>query len=298
MTGIGGAEAAHRDIRNERGNVMRLVFGFVLLIGVGLAGAAVYFAKDFIGQQKEQLAQAELAKRAIVPTQDVIVLKKQMRYGQRLTKADVHLVRWPEAAIPKGAFTDPDVLFPEDGELRSILRTMEPDEAVLASKVTEPGEDAGVSSRLTSGMRAFTIKTDASTGVGGFLRPGDSVDIYWTGRVGNQEITQLIDANVRIVAINQSADEDRNNVVVARTVTVEVNPRQVGSLAQAQATGRLSLSLVGADEQVVSEGVQINQRELLGIEEQQVVEVEKEEKCFVTRRSGEERISVQIPCTN
>ena len=277
---------------------MRLVFGFVLLIGVGLAGAAVYFAKDFIGQQKEQLAAAELAKQAIVPTKDVIVLKKQMRYGQRLTKKDVHLVRWPEAAIPKGAFTDPDVLFPKDGELRSILRTMEPDEAVLASKVTEPGEDAGVSSRLTSGMRAFTIKTDASTGVGGFLRPGDSVDVYWTGRVGNQEITQLIDANVRIVAINQSADEDRNNVVVARTVTVEVNPRQVASLAQAQATGRLSLSLVGADEEVVSEGVQINQSELLGIVEQQVVEAPKEKKCFVTRRSGEERISVQIPCTN
>ena len=277
---------------------MRLVFGLVLLVGVGLAGAAVYLAKDFIGQQQAQLAESELAKRAIVPTKDVIVLNKQMRYGQRLTKEDVKLVRWPEAAIPKGAFTDPADLFPDDGELRSILRTMEPDEAVLTTKVTKPGEDAGVSSRLTSGMRAFTIRTDASTGVGGFLRPGDSVDVYWTGSVSRQEITQLIDANVRIIAINQSADEDRNNVVVAKTVTVEVNPRQVALLAQAQATGRLSLSLVGADEQVVSQGVQINQRELLGIEEKVVVEAPKEKKCFVTRRSGEERINVQIPCTN
>lgn len=277
---------------------MRLVFGLVLLVGIGLAGAAVYLAKDYIGQQQAQLAEAELAKRAIVPTKDVIVVNKQMRYGQRLTKKDVKLVRWPEAALPAGVYTDPALLFPEDGELRSVLRTMEPNEAVLKTKVTAPGEDAGVSSRLTSGMRAFTIRTDASTGVGGFLRPGDSVDVYWTGSVGRQEITQLIDANVRIIAINQSADEDRNNVVVAKTVTVEVNPRQVASLAQAQATGRLSLSLVGADEEVVSQGVQINQRELLGIVEQQVVEAPKEKKCFVTRRSGEERISVQIPCTN
>ena len=278
---------------------MRLVFGLVLLIGVGLAGAAVYLAKDYIGQQQAQLAEAELAKRAIVPTEDVIVVNKQMRYGQRLTKQDVKLVRWPKAAVPAGAFTNPEELSPADGDLRSVLRTMDPDEAVLSTKVTAPGEDAGVSSRLSSGMRAFTIRTDASTGVGGFLRPGDSVDIYWTGSINRgQEITQLIDANVRIIAINQSADEDRNNVVIAKTVTVEVNPRQVALLAQAQATGRLSLSLVGADEQVVSEGVQVNQRELLGIEEQKVVEAPKEKKCFVTRRSGEERISVQIPCTN
>lgn len=278
---------------------MRLVFGLVLLIGVGLAGAAVYLAKDYIGQQQAQLAEAEAAKRAIVPTKEVIVVNKQMRYGQRLTKKDVKLVRWPTAAIPAGSFTSPEELFPENGELRSILRTMEPDEAVMSTKVTAPGEDAGVSSRLSSGMRAFTIRTDASTGVGGFLRPGDSVDVYWTGSINRgQEITQLIDPNVRIIAINQSADEDRNNVVIAKTVTVEVNPRQVALLAQAQATGRLSLSLVGADEQVVSEGVQVNQRELLGIEEQIVVEAPKEKKCFVTRRSGEERISVQIPCTN
>lgn len=278
---------------------MRLVFGLVLLIGVGLAGAAVYLAKDYIGQQQAQLAEAEAAKRAIVPTKEVIVVNKQMRYGQRLTKKDVKLVRWPAAAIPAGSFTSPEELFPENGELRSILRTMEPDEAVMSTKVTAPGEDAGVSSRLSSGMRAFTIRTDASTGVGGFLRPGDSVDVYWTGSINRgQEITQLIDPNVRIIAINQSADEDRNNVVIAKTVTVEVNPRQVALLAQAQATGRLSLSLVGADEQVVSEGVQVNQRELLGIEEQIVVEAPKEKKCFVTRRSGEERISVQIPCTN
>lgn len=279
---------------------MRLVFGLVLLIGVGLAGGAVYLAKNFIGQQQAQLAEAELAKRAIVPTKNVFVVNKQMRYGQRLTKEDVKLVRWPEAAVPDGAFTDPALLFPNNGEqLRSVLRTLEPDEAVLMVKVTAPGEDAGVSSRLSAGMRAFTIRSDASTGVAGFLRPGDSVDIYWTGTVNRGEnVTKLIDANVLIIAINQSADEDRNNVVVAKTVTVEANSRQVALLAQAQATGRLSLSLVGADEQVVSENVEVNQSELLGIVERTVVEAPKVRRCFVTRRAGEERTSVEIPCTN
>ena len=78
---------------------MRLVFGLVLLVGVALAGAAVFLAKDFFAQQQAQLAEAEAAKQAIVPTVEVMVVNKRMRYGQRLTKDDVKIVRWPEAAI-------------------------------------------------------------------------------------------------------------------------------------------------------------------------------------------------------
>ena len=196
---------------------MRLVFGFVLLVGIGLAGAAVYMARDFFAQQQLQLAEAEAAKLAIVPTAEVYVLNKQMRYGQRLTMEDVKKVRWPEEAIPEGAFTSEEQLFPKGPDLlRSILRTMEPDEAVMAIKVTEPGQDAGVSSRLSAGMRAFAIQTDVTSGVSGFLRPGDRVDVYWTGNTSSGNVTKLIQANIRLVAINQSADEDRNSPTVAR----------------------------------------------------------------------------------
>ncbi len=278
---------------------MRLVFGLVLLLGIGLAGAAVYMARDFFAQQQAQLAEAEAAKSAIVPTVDVYVVNKRMRYGQRLTMDDVKKVRWPKAAIPKGAFTSEEDLFPKGAEeLRSILRTMEVDEAVMAVKVTEPGQDAGVSSRLSPGMRAFAIRTDVTSGVSGFLRPGDRVDVYWTGGTNSGNVTKLIEANIRLVAINQSADEDRNAPTVARTVTVEASPAQVAALAQAQATGRLSLSLVGADDQIVAETVEVDQRELLGIQQQKKVEKPKEKKCFVTRRVGEERQRVEIPCTN
>ena len=120
---------------------MRLVFGFVLLVGIGLAGAAVYMAKDYIGQQQAQLAEAEAAKKAIVPVKDVYVVNKRVRYGQRLSLEDVTKVRWPVEAIPEGAFTSEEELFPKGPEIkRSILRTMEPNEAVMAIKVTGPGD--------------------------------------------------------------------------------------------------------------------------------------------------------------
>ncbi|AZQ66168.1 Flp pilus assembly protein CpaB [Silicimonas algicola] len=279
---------------------MRFVFGLVLLIGIGLAGAAVYMAKDFIGQQQAQLAEAEAAKLAIVPTKDVFVVNKQLRYGQRLTKEDVTTVRWPEAGIPEGAFASEEELFPAGTDsLRSVLRTMEPGEAVMSMKVTEPGQMAGVASRLAKGMRAFAINTDVTSGVSGFLRPGDRVDVYWTGSVGNgQVVTKLIQTNVLIIAIDQSADEDRNSPIVARTVTVELTPQHVAALAQAQSAGRLSLSLLGVEDTTTAEAVEVDLRDVLGIEEQKVVETVEEEKCFVRRRNGEEIISVPIPCTN
>lgn len=282
---------------------MRLVFGLVLLLGVGLAGFAVYMAQDYMQTKQAQLDAERAARAAAVPTTPVFVAKRSIRYGEPLTKDDVRFVRWPDTAIPEGVFTDPADLFPENGQLRAVLRTMEKDEAVLASKVTMPGEDAGVSSRLSRGARAFTIRVDVTSGVSGFLRPGDRVDVYWSGTGTDSngrrnDITKLIQAGVRIVAIDQSADEDRTAPTVARTVTVEASPEQVAALAQAQSTGRLSLSLVGAQDDTLSGAVEIDQRSLLGIVEQEVVEPEREEVCTIRTRRGSEVVEIQIPCTN
>ena len=106
---------------------------------------------------------------------------------------DVELVRWPENAIPRGAFTSQEQLFPQGLEVtRSVMRTIEDNEVILAGKITGPGEEAGVSARLEPGKRAFTIRVDVTTGVSGFLRPGDRVDVYWSGRSEIGEVTQLI----------------------------------------------------------------------------------------------------------
>lgn len=283
---------------------MRMVFGLVLLLGLGLAGFAVYMAQDYINQTERQLAQERQNRSQIVPLTDVYVSTRSIRYGDKLQRNYVRKVRWPRDAVPQGAFTKIEDLFPEGQDLRTVLRAMEPNEAIMAVKVTRPGEDAGVSSKLAPGMRAFALRVDVASGVSGFLRPGDRVDVYWTGRgtedaVGTRDFTRLIEAGVKLIAVDQSADVDRNNPTVARTVTVEATPRQVAALAQAQATGRLQLSLVGAqDDDIAAGSVEIDQRDLLGIEEQQVVVQERERVCTVRTRRGAEVVEIPIPCTN
>ena len=283
---------------------MRLIFGLVLATGVGLAGGAVYMAKGYIGQYQAELAAAKDKQRQIVPTSTVYVAKNRLSYGDVLKKSDVRSVRWPRNAIPKGTFTDLNVLFPEDvEEPRLIVRAMEPGEALMKVKITEPGEDIGLTTRLEKGTRAFAIRVDVASGVSGFLRPGDKVDVYWTGSVdqggGREEITRLIETKVRLIAVDQIDDELRGGARIARTVTVQATPEQVAALAQAQSTGNLSLSLVGAGDDTEVAEIEVDQVSLLGLTvAAPKVAAPAPKVCSIRTRRGAEVVSIQIPCTN
>lgn len=285
---------------------MRMVFGLVLLVGVALAGGAVYMAKNYIGAYQNELARERASRQEIIPTVDVYVAQRSLKYGEALNSDDYRLVAWPETAIPEGTFVGQGSLYPEgENDLRYVLRAMEKDEAIMAIKVTEPGEEAGITSQLERGMRAFAIKVDVASGVSGFLRPGDRVDVYWTGRIQGRnrddrgEVTKLIDTAIKLIAIDQTSAGDIDAATIARTITVAVRPEQVAALAQAQSSGRLSLSLVGADDDTIASAFQIDQDMLLGIEAEEVTaELEEKKVCTIKTRRGAEVVVIPIPCTN
>lgn len=287
---------------------MRLVFGLVLILGLGLAGFAVYMAKNYIQGYQAQLAQERAKSAPAFETVDVYVATQKLEYGQRLLKDHVSLVAYPVGSLPEGTYSTMEELFPEgEDEPRTVLRSMEPKEAILDVKVTGPGEDAGITSQLKRGMRAFAIEVDVSSGVSGFLRPGDRVDIYWTGSANvaqgmdgsrsRTEVTKLIETGVRLIAVDQVANGDTTEAIIARTVTVAIKPQQVAALAQAQSTGSLSLSLVGADDETVAQAIEVDQNMLLGIERAAAPAPQvKEEICTIKTRRGGEVISTPIPC--
>ena len=289
---------------------MRLVFGLVLMLGLGLAGFAVYMAKTYIQGYQAQLALERQQRAPTIETVDVYVVTRPLKYGEPLEKAAVRLAAFPKETLPEGVFTTLEDLFSEgENTPRTVLRSMETNEPVLAVKVTEPGEDAGITSQLERGMRAFAIKVDVTSGVSGFLRPGDTVDIYWTGSLGGGDlrtaensrgdVTKLIETGVKLIAVDQVTNSDMTEAAIARTVTVAVRPQQVAALAQAQSSGRLSLSLVGALDDTVAEAVEVDQTRLLGITAAAVEEqAPVEESCTIRTRRGAEVIVTAIPCTN
>jgi len=280
---------------------MRIVFALVLIFGVALAGGAVYFASQQFNANESRIA--ELSKRVSknVELVDVYVAATELKYGQPLTKDDVTTIEWPVNSIPETAFTKAEDLFGLEGELdtRIVIRVVDPGEILLSTKVTNLGEDVGVASRLAVGMRAFTLRVDVASGVSGFLRPGDKVDIYWTGEIDRGEkVTKLIMDGISLIAIDQSSESSSVAPTVAKTVTVAVSPKTVASLVQAQSTGKLLLSLRGVNDDTTSEAIEVTQNDLLGRQEvkEEVIAVKK--VCTIKTRKGAEVIDVPIPCSN
>jgi len=284
---------------------MRALFGLVLLLGVGLAGFAVYMVQGYVSDQDAVLARERVKAAEIVPTTKLYAPVRTIAYGEAITEADIALIDYAIAYLPEGAFKSLEEMFPEGTNTRRVvLRQMEKNEPILASKVTAPGQEAGLTTLLARGMRAFTIKVDVASGVSGFLRPSDLVDVYWSGSVqggSGQSFTQLIKSNVEIIAVDQSANGETNGANIARTVTVQVSPQDVAALAQAQATGNLSLSLVGKNDDTLAGEIQVNQRTLLGLAEPVVAQVEEvapEKVCSIKTRRGADVLEIPIPCTN
>lgn len=285
---------------------MRAVFGLVLVVSMGLAGFAIYMVQGYFEEQNRALVQQRAAMAAQVPTVEVYAVNRSIGFGEQITAADVVKIRYAEPFLPDGVFRTEEDLFPDGPEnLRVVTRPMEANEPVLRVKVTAPGEDAGITTRLARGMRAYAIKVDVASGVSGFLSPSDRVDIYWTGRVqganasGTGEITKLIESGVRLVAVDQMSESGRGGATIARTVTVEVTPDQVAGLAQAQATGNLSLSLVGREDDTVAGRIEVDQATLLGLTRvAPAPEIEQERVCTTRTRRGAEVVDTPIPCTN
>ena len=296
---------------------MRSAFGLVLVLGLGLAGFAVYMVKGYIDEQEmlRAMERAQVAEQ--IPTVEIVAINKPLPYGSTITPEDVQLIQYAEPYLPEGVFRTIEEVFPRGAEAPRVLtRAMENLEPILAAKVTAPGENAGILSLLSPNMSAYAIRVDVASGVSGLLRPGNIVDVYWSGRMDDQtgigstkEVTQLIQPNMRIIAIDQNTDTSFDTGTIARTVTVEGTRNQVAALTLAQTTGNLFLALVGTSADAIamddSDGpIVIDQNALLGIEEvapvvEEIAPVVEEEKVCTTRvRRGADVIEMEIPCTN
>ena len=102
---------------------------------------------------------------------------------------------------------------------------------------------------------------------------------------------------MQIIAIDQTADADRSAPTIARTITVEATPTQVAALAQAQTTGKLSLSLVGTGDETISEPVEIDQNQLLGVQAAARETVAAAPKvCTIRTRRGADIVETPVAC--
>jgi len=222
---------------------MRIIAVLVLVFGVALAGGALFFASEYF-----KGLNASMAHQGPV-TVKVLVAKQSLSYGATIQTGNLQWVEWPENVVPPGAFTSVEELLGEKGDQkRIVLRSIEPGEPVLESKITKFGESPRMSMNLSAGMRAVSIKIDAVSGVAGFVAAGDRVDILLTRTQQDQLTSSVILQDVTVIAVDQRSNSEGSSPRLGRTVTVEVDTTQAQKLALAQQVGRLSLTLRGIGE--------------------------------------------------
>jgi pilus assembly protein CpaB len=174
--------------------------------------------------------------------QTVVVANKPLRFGTELANEHLKEIAWPTGSLPSGAFEKVSDVLTKDGR-RAVLSPIEANEPVMSWKITGPGERATLSAVVTEGMRAISVKINDVLGVAGFVLPGDRVDIMLTRGGDDGSYTDLLLQSVKVLAIDQLADERADKPDVAKTVTIEVDTEDAQKLTLAQTVGTLSLAL-------------------------------------------------------
>jgi len=175
----------------------------------------------------------------------IAVAGRDIDIGQRLTPEMIKLADWPADSVPKGAFTDPQLL--SGRVLRTSVLTGEP---VSEARLAPAGTLGGLSALITEGKRAITVRVNDVIGVAGFALPGNYVDIIVStetdpnaGQVRAQSISKIVLERILVLAVAQEVSRDETRPKVVNAVTLEVTPEQAEQLDLARSVGTLSLAL-------------------------------------------------------
>jgi len=265
-----------------------VMIGFAVVFGV----LAVFIAQVWLNNQAKKRVPVEANK--AVPTRTIVVAAKPLRFGTELNAGELREVPWPADALPSGAFSKiHDVL---EGGRRVVLTAIEPNEPVLSLKITGPGQRATLSALVKPGMKAVTIRVNDVEGVGGFVQPGDRVDVVLTRQIdkGNAT-TEVILQNTRVLAIDQVADERAAKAAVAKSVTLEVSTFDAQKLWLASSVGSLSLLLRKAGENAEVATRKVTLKDLGGESSDEAPVVDgKTATVVVTRASARQSYTVPM----
>ena len=220
-----------------RGNTLTM-----LVIAVFFGAIAVFLANIWLKAQAPGPV-VQVIQPSNVETSTIVVAGRDMKFGEPLNEEILREIPWPKTSVPDGAFAKIDDVI-KDGR-RVVLTSISPNEPILKWKISGPGARASLSALVNDGMRAVTVRVNDSSGVAGFILPGDRVDVLYTRDEDDSTIDILLQ-NVRILAIDQIADEKKSDPIAAKSATLELMPLDAQKISLAQATGTLTLTLRSA----------------------------------------------------
>ncbi|NBW75986.1 MAG: Flp pilus assembly protein CpaB [Sphingomonadaceae bacterium] len=228
----------------DKKKLMLLLGALVVAIGTAMAARSL-----FAGANAPQANAAQ----QVPQGPKVLVAQRALPVGTIITADSISFQAWPKEMVQDAYFID------GEADMNKLLGTVVRYPVTAGQPVTQgalvsPGDRSFLAAALGPGMRAVTIPVSQKTGVGGFVFPGDHVDLVLTqtvrGDSGSQDTLKTAETilrNVRVLATDQSTEteivEGKTVVRGFRTITVEVTPKIAEKVAVAQTIGTISLAL-------------------------------------------------------
>jgi len=221
----------------------------IIVLVIALVAGAI---AAFLANRPEQ-APPPAPPVAQLETVDVLIANADIGLGSTVTAQDLRWQTWPAAAASANFIRKSDRPDAINQLAGSITRaTFFAGEPIREAKLIRAKGSGYMAAILPGGMRAVSTEISPETGVGGFILPNDHVDVILSRRDKEAEkaagveihTSEIILSNVRVLAIDQTVEEKSGQrVVVGKTATLELTPRQVETLALARQMGTLSLAL-------------------------------------------------------
>ncbi len=207
--------------------------GRIILLAIALlAGGGAFFLVSMSGgQQTPEVITQVMPQAERDNSVRVLVADGNFSKGQPIDPAVTKWVKFPKDNLPEYFIQEDNDDFFNSLD-KAIARTdIYQGEPITEAKIVKPGDRSMMAALLTPGMRAVSINIDPQTSTGGFVLPGDRVDIYFTKDVADGQdtktVSELLYSNLRVLAIDQTIAGSTEGSVLGRTATVEIAPWQV-----------------------------------------------------------------------
>jgi pilus assembly protein CpaB len=247
----------------------------ILVALVASVGLALFVHGMFV-RPKGPPPQVVAAAPPAPPMSRVLVAKVDLGVGERLSPENMTWQGWPAATLNTSYITDgviasaaatpaasaigaatrtvSDMTSGGGPKLQAMVGSIVRDpifagEPITARKIIRSGDTSYMAVRLPPGTVAMSLPLNVESGAGGFIQPGDRVDVLSTHADtsksgGGGMVTETVLGNALVLAIDQHTDQPKAGAsMIGATVTVEVPATSASAVARARTQGGLTLAL-------------------------------------------------------
>jgi len=229
-------------------SLRRMIFVLIALVA---SGSTIVIGRMWLEAQRAQQVVEKPAEQPVGPS--VLVAKGNLPAGTFIRPDSLRWQVWPEANVAASYIVQSKHRL--EDYIGAVVRSGIADgEPLTDMRVVRPGDRGFLAAVLTPGYRAVTVNVSPSSGLAGLVFPGDKVDLIGAFHIEFESnksdehhlahtASETVLSDVRVLAVDQRVDDQNKEVVVAKTATLEVTPKQAEIISVVSEIGKFSLSL-------------------------------------------------------